>query len=581
MAIVFFVALVAILLIYRKCKPSPDDADASNHTIYRSKVLQRAEGGSSKDKAYSSRITSETNDNLLEFQELVKSDPAKALSFLRNRSKGEFDPQLYRILFLAWAKHDPKQAFDEAKSPSNRDIQSIAVEAVLSVVLKSNSKFALTLLVSLNKSSNGKFLAASFFNKWAEMDVRGLKESLSEIQSTEYRAVAISSIAVWSALHNPAEAINWINTLTNSADQREALNGLIIGWARSSPTEALSYLESRDGGDIDQSLIASLMMEWTKSDPHAALEWTEKIKDANIRQVAITTIITSMLDNQLPYAETLKFVDDLSTGKLKDDAMSVLVNNWNGDSFKELADAAYLGGSSIAGTGGEASLAKKWVAAKPMEAIEYLKALNSMDSAPMLSREVLRYMATKDPAGATELAYQFSMNGNPRLVSKVLQGLLEASPEVAKSLIVKLDGSQVGEDLANRFATSYGRKNPAAALDWINHDVPESRREALTRTILNGWVDFDQVGASEYVTKMPDSKLKDTSASSISLSIAGSDIANSLKWAVSIKSEILRRQTLAEIGKYINYNDPKLNSEDIINSGILDDEIQLLENNGK
>lgn len=72
--------------------------------------------------------------------------------------------------------------------------------------------------------------------------------------------------------------------------------------------------------------------------------------------------------------------------------------------------------------------------------------------------------------------------------------------------------------------------------------------------------------------------MRDASASAIAGSSARSgDVKSALAWALSIKDDKLRRGGLAEIGKFIDNGDPSRYSEDILDSGISNEEIQYLE----
>lgn len=508
---------------------------------------------------------------------LLSNDPAQALAFLRRRSKGRIDEQLIRVVFESWAAKNAAEAFAVAQSPENTDIQFIATDAVLGAVLASSPDDALGMLLSLEPSGFSQSLTTSLFRKLAVQDVALLKGKLGEIKSPSAKALATAAVALELGQANPEQGLKWIDSLKGDSNKRDALASLLNGWAKIDPKAAATYLDSQNPSVLSPTVSSLFLSQWALSDPASAFEWAKNIKGVTERQFAVSNVMMYMQAGSFSSQETLAAVTSLPAGRMKDEALANIINNWKGDDFTELAKTAYADGSDVPGTASEAALAYKWVSSNYEEASAFLDTLSSKDLAPALLREVTKGMIQNEPDKAVGVLTQMASEGNLAIVPSALEAFFNADSEDAKAFMTNLEGTPRYNETLTMFAAAYANQNPRDAYEWIENNVDDGLKSAAVRVVIDQWLRTDQHSASEFISNMPESLSRDVASSTLAASIAKSDLPSALEWASAIRSDEIRRESLGKIGQYVDFKHPDKYSEAILSSGLCSDDIQYLE----
>lgn len=512
--------------------------------------------------------------------ETIAKDPAEAYRMAQKESvSGASNDLLSQAIFQEWAKTAPQEAFQSALLIEDAELSRLAIETTLLEILRNDPPTALKMLKGLPNAKLSASLAAKFFQLWAKQDVEGVKTVLGDLKSVT-RLAAIAAIGLQGG-DAPESSIRYMENLRGQ-DKSVFLLSLIRGWAAKDPEGAHKYLGS---GNIDATTSASVASvigsQWAKLEPEKALTWASQLKPGALQQNALLGIVESIQLNGTSNDDLFRLVTAWAPGKFKDEVVGHLIGDWRGGEFRDIANVVYQGDVSVLGTGAEASFAERWVSTNFEEAKDYLITQSMIGKAPFLTSAVLRELANTSPGEAVDLGEKVVRESNGHIASKILRGLMQDSPEVAKQLIIRVADSTLASDLVNSFSAQYAKQNPQEAVNWIATSAPEASRGDALAIAFSQWIDLDEGGASVYLADLPPSKQRDAGAAALSLSLANTSLEDALKWAVSVRNERLRQDSLAQIGKHINFNKFDESTEAIMNSGIDSSEIYLLEKNAK
>jgi hypothetical protein len=517
-------------------------------------------------------------ENSKKIAEMAKLDPVRSLKLLRSTSEGKIDELSCRLIFETWAQTDSKAAIDYARLPENRDIEFHATDAILGVMFKRNPEEAFATLLGFERNGLTDSLTDSLFSKWASYDTKGLLGALSKLQSSSAKFIGISRAAEAIGSRNPDQCITYIDSLTNATEKNIALSGLVNGWSSVDPESAAKYIEKLNKtGVVNDAISISLLRNWSIKDPSSALNWAASLKGLSERTSALSHAVLFMQSSSLSSHELVKIIDGLDPGHDKDNALSTLIVNWKGENFKELAEMAYSTGSALPGTAGEAALVSKWARINPQQAEEFMNNNGGARKNLTLAKELISNVVESDPAKAEKWIVEADPNGNRGIAEQAIDSLMKSDPEKATKMFEALSKHGETDGLLASFVSSYSSYFPEKSIEWVSSHQDINKSGDLAKLAFEKWVQSDEYSASTYIAKMQESQLKNIAVSSLASSLAESDLSSSLKWAVSISDENLRRETLKAISHSIDLSQAEKYEQSILESGISDDEIELLE----
>ena len=538
------------------------------------KVRVRSSKGTMQTNGGRSLSKLERMERALEIGRNSHSDPQSVIAGLR--AAGQLDDDSCRAIFAHWASLNPTEAMKFAMQSQNQDILAVAAATILETALEKSPNEVINLLNNLPTSGTGEILVGNLFLKWASTDLTGLEKAAKEMGSRYLKNIAFAALIGRLGEVNPGAGLALLTDM-KGAQRDRALSSLITGWARQDAGAAAKYVISIGSEDMPPPVIGSLVSTWSKSDPVAALDFALGLKSANLRNIALNNVAASVTGGIATPAAISELVARVPEGKSRDDLLSTFLYNWRGDDFMSIAALVYGKGSGVVGSIAEGTLAKRWVESDYEGAKNYFDSAGTAVDRSALGQELLlQGMRIKPEENLTILTEMSAKNGSG-WTSAFMDQLIKLDPTAALSAMDRLEksGSPLGRQ---NFVNSYAMYEPEKTMKWITSVGFKGSAGDAALIATRRWAEIDEFAASEFVSKMPPSPMRDASASAIAGSSARSgDVKSALAWALSIKDDKLRRGGLAEIGKFIDNGDPSRYSEDILDSGISNEEIQYLE----
>jgi hypothetical protein len=117
---------------------------------------------------------------------------------------------------------------------------------------------------------------------------------------------------------------------------------------------------------------------------------------------------------------------------------------------------------------------------------------------------------------------------------------------------------QKGElsDAAAEITLALTRRDPAAALSWIESIADESLRSRAVLVLAENWVDSDAEAASEWIRTLPEGKDRDVAAERLSQAIIRRDPAAAFEWARDIQNPGSRLEQMRDVLREWRQQDP-------------------------
>lgn len=229
--------------------------------------------------------------------EAARQNPANALAMASSFASEQDRLEFLRGVYAVWSRNDPLAALDYARS-------SLAPGTARNE----------TIGIAMNRWGSADPRAAW---QWAEQNLSGpLKDqALTDLvigwtrraptvasqwlASTGYISQPmLNAVAGTWAEQNPAAAVTWASSLTNTEARRTAEAAAVTGWAEQNPEEAAAYVEKRVSGETGQpvtpeeavSLAGVISRIWGQSNPQEAAAWVNKLTDSAERLEAASTL---------------------------------------------------------------------------------------------------------------------------------------------------------------------------------------------------------------------------------------------------------------------------------------------------
>lgn len=186
------------------------------------------------------------------------------------------DPQILRLLFVEWARHDAEAAFSAALNlPVDFKREDGLLDGMLAQVLKQPGglETALKWIPAVEEQINGWDIPGV---EWMKS---GPPEQIASLLATKafgfgYAGTLISEFAKYWASQDHDAAMAWMNSLSPE-QRRSASQGLMESWSKTNPVAAMDYLASDQATTEDRWYAYQPMAELAKTDPKAALDWWE------------------------------------------------------------------------------------------------------------------------------------------------------------------------------------------------------------------------------------------------------------------------------------------------------------------
>jgi hypothetical protein len=205
------------------------------------------------------------------------------------------------LFFRAWAKFDPKTAFQMALNFAHKSQSWTALTAVFDGV---DPKDSMIVVESLQHIAPGllsgemaQSLLLTALPKWASIDGAGAAAWLDKFGGEVSPAVWKAVAETWGRL-DPAAALAWVEKQPNPNLRDSQIDGVLTGWVKSDLPAAAQYArEHLDGTIKSETRVAHAANQLAAKDPKAAIAYIESLPEGTAKQLAQTMAAASWAYN--------------------------------------------------------------------------------------------------------------------------------------------------------------------------------------------------------------------------------------------------------------------------------------------
>ena len=420
-------------------------------------------------------------------------DSPKLADFIRTLP----EPREYSEFISLWANRDPGAAMAYALGIRSRELRGEWLRSAAHGWARQDAEGALAWLNKATAEADEQRAAEGIMHAMIEHDPEGASKVLAKVSADSARHFVRDIARQWSQ-RDLKSALQWVKDLPPN-QQRHATRGLLHTWSRTDPTAAADYLETLPPSEEVSDAMHDLAREWAEKDLKAAGEWAMRQSDGEGRARAIDGV-TNRWARQDP-AGAARFVESLNEPHERREALETVGNSWSRQDM--------------------------W------EAVRWAKTLDPMERV-YAAEGILGRAADQDP----DIAVEF--------FSDLTSGMSSEEMEAGEF-----------HELAGDLAGHISEFDPRNAANWAE-SLPEGsklQREAVER-VADRWVQNDSMAASEWISQLPEGRVRDAATEQLVDNISRSDPAAAFEWALSASEEEHRHDMIHEVLERWNRIDP-------------------------
>lgn len=317
------------------------------------------------------------------------------------------------------------------------------------------------------------------------------------------------------ATTDPQRALDFLQQMPNSAQQKQYEAAVMMTIARSDPELALEWV--RQGGEIaDIGAVMSVLTTIAQTDPQLALAETQSISDPRRRNQMIASIASSMA--QVDPQAAAEMIAQITDPRNRTNIIGQVAAQW---ALSDIDSALNWIASLDASEQQRAyqSVGQNLVHNDPDKAAELLARM-PVGSTGGLEMQIAQAMArTQGVTNALAFAEQFKGRpeySNIQLV--IVNAAADTDTEAAMRLAARMN------DVENRdraYATIIGREansDPQQALRWLSSINSEQQRAAASAQIARSWFNQDAPAATTWIDGLPQGDARDDAIVAIATS---------------------------------------------------------------
>lgn len=413
---------------------------------------------------------------------LAESDPAAALGLLQRNPRGTGAETMATGILAALARTDPaaaaKAAVEYAWTPSRRDA---AYGTVATVWAERDPLAALTWLATLPLGYEKRYIMGRIGGVWAARDAEGFFAFAQSLQDPGERGAMMLNGLRALAAKEPQAAHAHLQQMPAGPDREMALLGVAESVARKDPQTAAALLEQAAASRQRDSQMHDVCFQMAASDPKGALDWLSRHAALNRGDGRLKQLLETWM--QRSRDEALAWASGLPEGENKDVALSTLITSLTQTDLRSAQEvfrqmpssaqalAAYPITQALTQQGLDQAL--RWASALPDGMAKY----NALAS-------VAATWAREDMAAGG--AWVKTLSPGP-LRDRVIEGFTgtaaETNPEYALTWASTMQDPQHRGEVMHRVISTWIQTDPTKARAWIASasSLSESERRRWLR----------------------------------------------------------------------------------------------------
>lgn len=225
-----------------------------------------------------------------------------------------------------------------------------------------------------------------------------ISAAMQELDPQE-RASMLREAGAEAAKHDPATALQVMQTISSEQDKLDYLRGIYSVWSETDPVAALDYARtSLHAGTMRSESIGIAVNKWAARDARAAWMWADENLSGPLKDQALTDVMIGWT-RRTPAAAAQWLT---STGYLSQPLIAATATTWAEQNAAAAAKWAATLTNKDARQTATVAVASEWALQNPQEAAaHYNDAVSQMDGAA-LAAAIADIWGTTNPAAAAD-----------------------------------------------------------------------------------------------------------------------------------------------------------------------------------
>ena len=342
------------------------------------------------------------------------------------------------------------------------------------------------------------------------------------IHRNDYQAVLLIAIK-GVAMTDPDTAMSHLSKIKSGSTRQHAMIAVYEGWGQ---LDQDSALESAAQHSIQEQnkIVPAIFKGWALDDPFAAANYAGQLENSPIKQRILENIAQGF------------FISQWDENNLAAITESV-INDMPKSMHKHIIPRIY----------------EKWADISPATAAEHYLANHK---GPLTVRDrtlnnILRGWAKTDPSGAAKWADTIVENDKDyvALIRTITSSLRHKNPKQVATILEELPftfaDNTAGSMEVFHLMTSWTKKNPKEAIEWVNSLNNRQLKIIATKSIASNMVTKDYQKTFEWAENIQDSDMQAYAFSNIALKQSLTKMKKSDEWIESLPSGFVKTRTAA------------------------------------
>ncbi len=498
----------------------------------------------------------------------VETDHEAALNHARSLEGKDRKTALYSVL-QAWAGKEPREVLAWVKEQGVSVEGRGAVYKALRTIAEANPVEAIALAESTDYSLMGGMNPSFIYSIWAVTDPQAAAAHALSITKSTDRKNALSSLASQWGAQDPAAVWNWANGLERDSD-RDAVIGNLVGQiaGNGDADQAIAFLEKLPPGKGRQEALGRIASNLAQFDPKMAFDLVRTRAAAGDREQAYSGVFYHWAQRDPETAFQTAF-EALEPGSARKSAIQYSLD---GIAKRDPARAASLFDTLDDDTRSTVaySLARELVETSHDAAIAWAEALPNGEVKENAYANILLQWSEDDPLGAASCGLKIENKSmRQRSLSSALGNWAQNDAIEAMTWAVKnLAPEDQDSIIPGALLQNWTRHDAEGAAEWVT-SLPEGKlREQSMPALVSSWANRDLVAAGEWLKQLPKGRERDLAAERYAGKVYHTDPEAALAWAESIGADSMRIAQVTNLAeRYLNH-DPEKAKQWIANSSL-------------
>jgi len=272
---------------------------------------------------------------------LATFEPLTAANFIEEHvDSSQVKMKAMMSVISSWAKDDPISAYYWYVDPNNsyasdNTFSSVGLLSIFNGLATQDTNDAFTKLTELDSSGLSTRMAAMGVSQAIE-NKEDFIQFIERSDELDNKNIKDSFISSW-VLKNPAEVIEWSETIVEKEQQKKMQSTIFMNWSQAEATNAANwYIGTASESESEkQSNTTKIIKMWGMSEPNAALNWLDQQTSFDTQKPMVELL------NSTTYFNTkfaMKNLDRLTSDKDKLNVSYGIYQSLERNSIKKAAD---------------------------------------------------------------------------------------------------------------------------------------------------------------------------------------------------------------------------------------------------